>query len=119
MKFFGKVGYGHSIEDPDQNGVWDEAVTEVQYYGDVVQNNRRLATGQAVNADLTTSNAIEIVADAYAMENFFAIRYVEWAGARWLVTNVETRRPRLILHLGGVYNGPTPTPPADSGGGAG
>lgn len=119
MKFFGQVGYGHSVEDPDQNGVWDDVVTERPYYGDVVRNNRRLITGAEVNSDLTTSNSIEILADPYALDNFFAIRYVEWAGTRWIVSNVETRRPRLILQLGGVYNGPTPTPPANPGGVAG
>ena len=48
------------------------------------------------------------MADSYAEENFFAIKYVRWMGARWVVTNVEVRRPRLILNLGEVYNGPTP-----------
>lgn len=121
MRFFGKVGYGVSVEDPDQNGVWEDTITERSYYGDVVRNHRRLTTGvQAeINSDLTISNSIEIVADPYALENFFAIRYVEWSGRLWIVTDIEARPPRLILQLGGVYNGPTPTPPADSGGGAG
>jgi hypothetical protein len=107
MKFFGKVGYGQSVDN--QNGVWEDVITEKKYYGDVVRNSRRLATGQEVNSDLTVGNSISIVADAYASENFFAIRYVEWAGALWTVTNVEVQSPRLILWLGGVYNGPRPT----------
>jgi hypothetical protein len=36
------------------------------------------------------------------------MRYVEWAGVRWDVTDVEVQRPRLILRLGGVYHGPLP-----------
>jgi hypothetical protein len=106
MKFFGKIGYGHSVDN--QNGVWEDVITEKKYYGDVVRPSRRLATGQEVNSDLTVSNTISIVADAFASENFFAIRYVEWAGALWTVTNVEVQSPRLILWLGGVYNGPKP-----------
>jgi hypothetical protein len=39
----------------------------------------------------------------------FDIRYVEWMGELWTVANVETQRPRLILTLGEVYNGPTST----------
>lgn len=116
-KFYGVIGYGHAIETAP--GVVKDVITEYQYAGDVVRNTRQLQNGDKVNDDISVTNSISIVADAYASENFFAIRYVEWAGARWLVTNVETRRPRLILHLGGVYNGPTPTPPANSGGGAG
>jgi hypothetical protein len=106
MKFFGKIGYGHSVDN--QNGVWEDVIDEKKYYGDVVRNSRRLATGQEVNSDLSVGNSISIVADAYASENFFAIRYVEWAGALWTVTNVEVQSPRLILWLGGVYNGPKP-----------
>jgi hypothetical protein len=48
------------------------------------------------------------MADAYANEHFFAIRYVEWAGVLWTVSMVEVQSPRLLLRLGEVYNGPTP-----------
>jgi hypothetical protein len=105
-KFFGEVGYGRSVDR--QNGVWEDEVVEKKYYGDVLRNSRHLDNGQQVNSDLTTGNSISIVADAYAIENFFAIRYVEWAGALWTVTNVEVQSPRLLLWLGGVYNGPRP-----------
>jgi hypothetical protein len=51
------------------------------------------------------------VADQYANEHFFAIRYVEWAGTLWTVDSVEVQIPRLLLRLGKVYNGPTPAAP--------
>lgn len=108
-RFFGKVGYGQTGELSP--GVWDDVITEQEYYGDVVRNTRRLQEGQSVNDDLSTNNSISIVADEYAIEHFHAIRYVEWAGARWKVTEVDaTTRPRLILRLGGVWSGPTPDP---------
>jgi hypothetical protein len=65
----------------------------------------------SVNNDLTVSNSISIIADAYANEHFFAIRYVDWAGALWTVSEIEIQSPRLILRLGGVYNGPRPEAP--------
>ena len=77
-------------------------------YGDVVQNRRTLRQGEKLNKDLSVSNSISIVADAYAREHFFAIKYVEWAGRLWAVSDVEVQVPRLILQLGEVYNGPTP-----------
>lgn len=64
--------------------------------------------GQKVNDDLSVNNSISIVADAYAIENFFAMRYVQWMGILWIVSTVEVQSPRLLLTLGGVYNGPTP-----------
>lgn len=108
-KFYGVVGYGFSVEtDP---GVWEDNIVVKPYFGDVVRNTRRSSEGQQVNNDLTVSNSIEIVADAYANEHFFAIRYVMWQGVAWQVTEVEVRRPRLALRLGGVYNGPEGTTP--------
>lgn len=108
MRFFGAVGYQ---EDQVQTapGVWEDQITEVQYYGDVLRNSRLLHEGAYLNDDLSVSNSISIVADAYANEHFFAIRYVEWAGTRWTVTNVTVQSPRLLLTLGEVYNGPIPT----------
>jgi hypothetical protein len=105
-KFYGKVGYGTNTDNG--NGVWDDVITERYLYGDVVKNTRRLITGQDVNSNLTTGNSISVLADAYALENFFAIRYVEWAGTLWTVIDVEEQRPRLLLRLGDVYNGPRP-----------
>lgn len=113
MKYFGKVGYGKSSEGVE--GVWADVITERNYYGDIVKDTRRLVQGTDVNPDITTGNSIEIVADAYAMEHFDAIKYAELgAGRFWAVTEIEQKRPRLILRLGGVYNGPRPADDAAS-----
>lgn len=106
-KFYGKVGYGHSVDNG--NGVWKDQITERELYGDVVRNTRQLVANQEVNSNITTNNSISVVADAYALDNFFAIRYVEWMGSLWTVTDVEVQAPRLLLRLGGVYDGPRPT----------
>lgn len=106
-KFYGEIGYGESIESPTGSGVWVDDITEVSYFGDVIRNTRSLREGEKVNDDITVGNSISIVADQYANEHFFKIRYIRWAGELWTVTNVEVRAPRLILALGSVYNGPT------------
>ena len=104
-KFYGKVGYGEV--DDKGNGVHELVITERDYYGDVLRNTRRLENGEKVNDDLSVSNTISIMADPYANDHFFAIRYVVWMGTLWIVTDVEVQSPRLLLRLGGVYNGPT------------
>jgi len=105
-KFMGVIGYGHSVETAP--GVWQDVITEVEAYGDVIQTTRRLEFGEQVNPELTVTNTISIVADAYASENYFAIRYVSWMGALWIVNSVEVQSPRLLLRMGEVYHGPTP-----------
>lgn len=106
-KFHGKVGYGQSTEVPPESGIFADVITERSYYGDVVRNSRGLREGETLNKDLTVGNSISLVADAYAREHIFAIRYVEWSGTLWTVVNVDVEFPRLILRLGDKYNGPT------------
>lgn len=111
-KFYGAIGYGNTVDTGD--GVWVDEITEVKYYGDVVKNTRHLQETENLNEDIVVRNSISIVADAYANEHFFAIKYIKWAGAYWTVTDVEVQPPRLLLRLGRIYNGPkapvTPDP---------
>ena len=110
-KFCGKVGYGQTVEV--EAGVWKLVITTRTYQGDVVRPSRRYSNDVKVNSDLSVGNAIAIVADGYANNHFFAIRYVEWRGSLWEVTTVDVESPRLILRLGGAYSGPTPVVPSD------
>lgn len=104
-RFAGVIGYGEQVElRPD---VWEEVVVEKRYFGDVLQNTRRADDGNTVNPDISVTNSISVVADAYAHGNYFNIRYIVWNKVRWTVESVEVKPPRLVLRLGGVYNGPT------------
>jgi len=104
-KFYGAVGYIEDVETaPD---VHVEQPIERMYRGDLIKNNRRLQNSEYLNDDVTISNSISIVADPYAMSHMHALRYVKWMGVSWKVTNVDVEYPRLILSLGGVYNGET------------
>lgn len=102
-KYFGKIGYAEQVETAP--GVWEEQITERQYYGDVVRNIRKLESSGDINDNINVSMEISIVADPYAIQNFHAMRYVEFMGSLWKITNVEVNYPRLILSIGGVYNG--------------
>jgi hypothetical protein len=106
-RFYGRVGYAFTVETAP--GVHTEEIIEHSYFGDVVRNARNLREGENLNPKLSVQNSISIVADAYANDHFFAIRYVEWSGVLWTVTSVEVQSPRLLLRLGEVYNGLTPT----------
>lgn len=101
-KFYGAVGYAKTVETSP--GVSVEQITERNYYGDVIRNTRRLQGADKVNDDINISNEISIVADPYANDHFYAIRYVVFQGAKWKVSNVDVQYPRLILSLGGLYN---------------
>lgn len=106
MRYFGVVGYGFTSETTP--GVYVDTIVEHEYFGDVVKVVRRLDDAEGLNKDISVQNAISIVADGFATENLLALRYVEWSGIRWTVSNVEVEPPRLTLRLGVLYNGPTP-----------
>lgn len=104
-KFLGVIGFAEENVEV-KPGVWTDRIVERKYMGDVVRNTRRLDEVEKVNKDISVGNSISILRDAYASEHFFAIRFLEWAGACWTVTEVVVEHPRLLLRLGGVYNGP-------------
>lgn len=102
-KWYGKVGYVETYEA--EPGVWDENETIREYYGELVKNSSRFLVSGDVNDDRDIAVELSIVADPYADLHFHDIRYVEFGGVKWKVNTVEPKRPRLILSLGGVYNG--------------
>ena len=106
-RFYGEVGYGESVEDPPGSGVWVDEIVEYPYFGDITRNARTLDASDQLNADISVGNSISIVADQWANEHFHKIKYVRWVGTLWTVKSVEVKRPRLLLTLGEVYNGPT------------
>lgn len=106
-RFYGRVGFGHAVEV--RPGVIEDIITERQLYGDVLRPGRSFDEDGQVNRDTRMTNRISVLADDYAAENVYAIRFVEWKGVLWYVTKVDEERPRLIFSLGEVYNGPIAT----------
>ena len=102
-KFYGNIGYAISKETAP--GVWVEDIVEHKYSGDVYRNTRKLQSGNQVNDSIDISNEISILSDPFANENFHSMRYITYMGAKWKVSSVEVRYPRLILTVGGLYNG--------------
>lgn len=102
-KWFGKIGFAENKETSP--GVWEEEITVHEYYGDIKRNTRRLQTSDKLNDDVNVSNEISILADPYAFKSFHSMRYIEFMGTKWKISNVDVQYPRLILTLGGIYNG--------------
>ena len=102
-KWYGKVGYIETVEV--EPGIWEEQETVRSYYGELVRNTSKFLTSGGVNDNRDVSVELSIVADPYADLHFRSIRYVEFGGVNWKVNSVEPKRPRLILALGGEYNG--------------
>lgn len=104
-KWYGSVGFAKTVET--EPGLWEEKIVEEHYYGDLLSNFRKLQNSGEVNDDVNIANKISMLADPFAVNNFHSIRYAEYLGTNWKVTDVEVQYPRLILTLGGVYNANT------------
>lgn len=104
-KYYGNIGF--LITEETTPGVWEETLVVQPYAGDILRSSSQYSpSSDKLNDDITIKNRISIVADPFAIGNFYNIRYVEWLGNKWKVTDVDVEYPRLILSIGGVYNGP-------------
>lgn len=111
-KWHGKIGYSITseefvIEDGKEigTGIWKSSITERIYTGDVNTIRWKRQANESVNDEINISSTISIIADPFAYNNCYNIAYVEYLGTRWKVSDIEPSYPRLILTLGGKYDG--------------
>lgn len=105
-KYYGAVGYTTTVET--RPGIYEPTIIEREYTGDVIRHQRNWQAAESINDDIVLSNRISIVADDYAYENIGNMRYVTFLGKPWKVKSVDFERPRLVITLGGIYNGQVP-----------
>lgn len=106
MKWSGKIGFADATGE-ESPSVYVEKMVERHYYGDVLEFGRQMQTGEKVNPDITVGNQLSILADPFATANLYAMRYVTFMGQNWKIEGVKVQHPRLILTLGGIWNGTT------------
>ena len=107
-KYFGKIGY--IVTKETSPGIWKPEVVEHTYSGDVLRNSSNWSgSSDSTNDNLSLNSQISIVADPFAYQNFHSMKYIHYLGGKWKITNVEPKYPRLILTIGGVYNGKSKT----------
>ncbi len=111
MKYYGPVGFIETVEK--RPGVFVQEPVEHKYSGDVLKRSLRYQPGESVNDNLSVQNQISILMDPYASKHFHQIRYIKWMGTAWKVNEISVQYPRLVLTLGGVYNGATVTRSAE------
>ena len=78
-KWCGKIGYDAGKVEV-KPGIWKEQIVERQYFGDTYRNTRLLQNSGNVNDNVNISNQISIVADPYANQHMYEMRYIEFQG---------------------------------------
>lgn len=102
-KCAGKIGYALAVEK--QPGVWTEDIVEKKYYGEIVKDNRRLTDQGEVNSSININNNISVVANDFVLYNMAFMRYITFMNSKWKINSVDIKPPRIIISLGGLYNG--------------
>lgn len=102
-KIYGVIGYASQVETSP--GVWVEKITERTHYAELTRRSYRSESSGNLNDNINISNEVSIIADPYAYQNFHIIRYIVINGIKWKVSSVEIQHPRLIMTIGGEYNG--------------
>lgn len=105
MKFHGKIGfYEGTAEVPNSGGVYRPNIVERNYKGDILEYRQQFQSTDKQNDNLTIRNKFSILADLYLKQHLSSIRYVEFQGIKWKITNITVGYPRIIFEVGGVYN---------------
>ena len=98
-----KIGFAKTVETSP--GIWDEQIQEKVYYADVTRRYVKQNYNNTINANVDISNTLSVVANPEILTNLQSIRYVNWMGQRWSIGSIEVNYPRLILGIGGIWNG--------------
>ena len=102
-KCSGVIGYALDVET--QPGVWTPGITEKKYYGEIVKDNRRIENNTQINDSINISNNISVVSNSFMLSNLAFMRYITFMGSKWNISSVDIKPPRMIISIGGVYNG--------------
>ena len=105
-KFYGAIGY--ALLEESSPGVWIDTIVEKNYRGDIILDQRRFQSSENLNENINTDNSISILADAYAYENLGFMKYIVWNNVAGKIQSFSINRPRIVLQIGGVYNGERP-----------
>lgn len=104
MKYSGKIGFWKD-DIEIRPGVYENGIIEKPYSGDIIRNTQRWSRSESRNDDLTINNRISIIADLYLQNNLSSIKYVTFMGTKWKVNSIEIQYPRVLVEIGGVWNG--------------
>ena len=102
-KYAGLVGY--VTQEESVPGVWSPVENPKLMRGDIIRQASSSQNDNKVNSDIALSHRVSLLGDAYAFGNYYNIKWIDIDGRKWEVTSIEIQRPRIIVTLGGLWNG--------------
>jgi len=102
-RFSGEVGY--VTQEETTPGVWTSVDKVRTMRGDLIRQNANNRDSDKANGDVSLNHRVSLVGDAYSFANYFNIKWIKIDGYKWKVTSIEIQSPRIIVTIGGMYNG--------------
>lgn len=102
-RFTGLVGY--VTQEEKVPGVWSQVETQRMMKGDVISQSSHSQNGDKLNSDITLNQRVSLLGDLYAFNNYYNLKWIKIHGRKWTVSSVEIQRPRIIVAVGGLWNG--------------
>lgn len=106
MRWHGNIGFETQVEvsnDPRKATVWKPQIVQKHYYGEVQRLIKREGSGDKVNNDISFNNQFSIISDLYAQNNAYNMKWIEWMGRKWHITEITIEYPRITINIGGEY----------------
>lgn len=105
MRYSGNIGFGTTSLINGTIDCYETTITEKPYKGDVLSYGKRYNFADSINGEVTITNVISVIADKYLIENFALANYITWNNVKYQISSIEVKAPRLLITLGGLYNG--------------
>ena len=86
-KFFGVIGFEETQET--RPGVFEPTITERNYSGDILRSSKHNDSSEQINDNVS----------------IYGMKYIQYMGVKWKITDVEIQHPRMTITIGGIYNG--------------
>lgn len=103
-KFRGSIGINRGYKESSVPGDYQAEIEEIEVVGEIRGQGARwpnMSQGENVSA----RHVLSIVTPESTIIDYSEVVYILWQGLKWSVVDIQYKRPRIDLTLGGLYNG--------------
>lgn len=102
-KFRGKIGINRGPIETSP-GIFTPTIEEVEVTGEIRSIGARWRNA-SLRETVSARHVLSIVTPESSVAEYTEVVYIWWQTQKWAVVEIEYKRPRVELTLGGVYNG--------------
>lgn len=108
-KYSGMLGVVSDSEETTP-GIWESpSVKEIKATGDLLSYRKEFSVrDDSTNDDVLVNNQVSVVMSKEVFDNLSNLRYLTMNGSRYKITSFDIQRPRIVLTIGGLWNGIVP-----------